>query len=82
MALDEETADAIRAAAAAAKPARKELQRLAKLCGIKANQKSTVILEELEKLVAAAPPPPAPALPRRSIAAPPEIGRASCRERV
>ena len=71
MALDEETADAIRAAAAAAKPARKELQRLAKLCGIKANQKSTVILEELEKLVAAAPPPPAPALPRRSIAAPP-----------
>ena len=71
MALDEETADAIRAAAAAAKPARKELQRLAKLCGIKANQKSTVILEELEKLVAAAAPPPAPALPRRSIAAPP-----------
>ena len=71
MALDEETADAIRAVAAAAKPARKELQRLAKLCGIKANQKSTVILEELEKLVAAAPPPPAPALPRRSIAAPP-----------
>ena len=71
MALDEETADAIRAVAAAAKPARKELQRLAKLCGIKANQKSTVILEELEKLVAAAVPPPAPALPRRSIAAPP-----------
>ena len=71
MALDEETANAIRAVAAAAKPARKELQRLAKLCGIKANQKSTVILEELEKLVAAAPPPPAPALPRRSIAAPP-----------
>mgnify|MGYP004287106305 CR=1 FL=1 len=71
MALDEATIDAIRAVAAAAKPARKELQRLAKLCGIKANQKSTVILEELEKLVAAAPPPPAPALPRRSIAAPP-----------
>ena len=71
MALDDATIDAIRAVAAAAKPARKELQRLAKLCGIKANQKSTVILEELEKLVAAAPPPPAPALPRRSIAAPP-----------
>ena len=71
MTLDEATIDAIRAVAAAAKPARKELQRLAKLCGIKANQKSTVILEELEKLVAAAPPPPAPALPRRSIAAPP-----------
>ena len=64
-------AAAIRAVILAAKPARKELQRLAKLCGIKANQKSTVILEELEKLVAAAPPPPAPALPRRSIAAPP-----------
>ena len=71
MTLDEATIDSIRAVAAAAKPARKELQRLAKLCGIKANQKSTVILEELEKLVAAAPPPPAPALPRRSIAAPP-----------
>ena len=71
MTLDDATIDAIRAVAAAAKPARKELQRLAKLCGIKANQKSTVILEELEKLVAAAPPPPAPALPRRSIAAPP-----------
>ena len=71
MTLDEATIDAIRAVAAAAKPARKELQRLAKLCGIKANQKSTVILEELEKLVAAAPPPPAPALPRRSIAPPP-----------
>ena len=66
-----EEAAAIRAVILAAKPARKELQRLAKLCGIKANQKSTVILEELEKLVAAAPPPPAPALPRRSIAAPP-----------
>ena len=71
MTLDDATIDAIRAVAAAAKPARKELQRLAKLCGIKANQKSTVILEELEKLVAAAPPPPPPALPRRSIAAPP-----------
>ena len=71
MTLDDATIDAILAVAAAAKPARKELQRLAKLCGIKANQKSTVILEELEKLVAAAPPPPAPALPRRSIAAPP-----------
>ena len=71
MTLDEATIDSIRAVAAAAKPARKELQRLAKLCGIKANQKSTVILEELEKLVAAAPPPPAPALPRRSIAPPP-----------
>ena len=71
MTLDDATIDSIRAVAAAAKPARKELQRLAKLCGIKANQKSTVILEELEKLVAAAPPPPAPALPRRSIAAPP-----------
>ena len=71
MTLDDATIAAIRAVAAAAKPARKELQRLAKLCGIKANQKSTVILEELEKLVAAAPPPPAPALPRRSIAAPP-----------
>ena len=71
MTLDDATIDSIRAVAAATKPARKELQRLAKLCGIKANQKSTVILEELEKLVAAAPPPPAPALPRRSIAAPP-----------
>ena len=71
MTLDDATIDSIRAVAAAAKPARKELQRLAKLCGIKANQKSTVILEELEKLVAAAPPPPPPALPRRSIAAPP-----------
>ena len=66
-----EEAAAIRAVILAAKPARKELQRLAKLCGIKANQKSTVILEELEKLVTAAAPPPPPALPRRSIAAPP-----------
>jgi len=80
MPLDAATLDAIRAAAAAAKPARKELQRLAKLCGIKANGKSTVILEELEKLAAAAAPAPvapavairpAPALPRRSIAPPP-----------
>ena len=54
-------AAAIRAVILAAKPARKELQRLAKLCGIKANQKSTVILEELEKLVAAEPAPVAAA---------------------
>ena len=54
MTLDDATIYSIRAVAAAAKPARKELQRLAKLCGIKANQKNTVILEELEKLVAAA----------------------------
>ena len=51
-----EEAAAIRAVILAAKPARKELQRLAKLCGIKANQKSTVILEELGKLVAAPAP--------------------------
>ena len=57
MTLDDATIYSIRAVAAAAKPARKELQRLAKLCGIKANQKNTVILEELEKLVAAAPAP-------------------------
>ena len=50
MTLDDATIYSIRAVAAAAKPARKELQRLAKLCGIKANQKNTVILEELEKL--------------------------------
>ena len=48
MTLDDATIYSIRAVAAAAKPARKELQRLAKLCGIKANQKNTVILEELE----------------------------------
>ena len=54
-------AAAIRAVILAAKPARKELQRLAKLCGIKANQKNTVILEELEKLVAAEPAPVAAA---------------------
>ena len=47
MTLDDATIYSIRAVAAAAKPARKELQRLAKLCGIKANQKNTVILEEL-----------------------------------
>ena len=68
-------AAAIRAVILAAKPARKELQRLAKLCGIKANQKNTVIIDELKKVLTAPPspvaPPPAPALPRRSIAAPP-----------
>ena len=68
-------AAAIRAVILAAKPARKELQRLAKLCGIKANQKNTVIIDELKKVLTAQPspvaPPPAPALPRRSIAAPP-----------
>ena len=61
MTLDDATIYSIRAVAAAAKPARKEHQRLAKLCGIKANQKSTVILEELEKLVAAEPAPVAAA---------------------
>ena len=70
-----EEAAAIRAVILAAKPARKELQRLAKLCGIKANQKNTVIIDELKKVLTAPPspvaPPPAPALPRRSIAAPP-----------
>ena len=45
-------AAAIRAVILAAKPARKELQRLAKLCGIKANMKNTVILEELEQVLA------------------------------
>ena len=45
-----EEAAAIRAVILAAKPARKELQRLAKLCGIKANQKNTVIIDELKKL--------------------------------
>ena len=63
MTLDDATIYSIRAVAAAAKPARKELQRLAKLCGIKANQKNTVILEELEKLVAAAPAPVASPAP-------------------
>ena len=75
MTLDDATIYSIRAVAAAAKPARKELQRLAKLCGIKANQKNTVIIDELKKVLTAPPspvaPPPAPALPRRSIAAPP-----------
>ena len=45
MPLDDATIYSIRAVAAAAKPARKELQRLAKLCGIKANQKNTVIID-------------------------------------
>ena len=74
MTLDDATIYSIRAVAAAAKPARKELQRLAKLCGIKANQKNTVILEELEKLVAAAPAPvaaPAPAAAPAPVAAEP-----------
>jgi hypothetical protein len=85
MPLDAATLDAIRAAAAAAKPARKELQRLAKLCGIKANGKSTVILEELEKLAAAAAPapvaaaaapPPAPVAPTVAAAAPAPVAPA------
>ena len=76
MTLDDATIYSIRAVAAAAKPARKELQRLAKLCGIKANQKNTVILEELEKLVAhaaAAPArsPPAPVAAEPAPVAPP-----------
>ena len=58
-------AAAIRAVILAAKPARKELQRLAKLCGIKANQKNTVIIDELKKVLTAPPSPvaPPPALP-------------------
>ena len=63
MALDEATIDSIRAVAAAAKPARKELQRLAKLCGIKANQKNTVIIDELKKVLTAPPSPVAPPAP-------------------
>ena len=55
-----EEAAAIRAVILAAKPARKELQRLAKLCGIKANQKNTVIIDELKKVLTAPPSPVAP----------------------
>ena len=58
-----EEAAAIRAVILAAKPARKELQRLAKLCGIKANQKNTVIIDELKKVLTAAPSPVAPPAP-------------------
>ena len=56
-------AAAIRAVILAAKPARKELQRLAKLCGIKANQKNTVIIDELKKVLTAPPSPVAPPAP-------------------
>ena len=80
MTLDDATIYSIRAVAAAAKPARKELQRLAKMCGIKANQKNTVILEELEKLVAAAPAPVA--APARRLRAPARRLRALARLRA
>ena len=62
--LDDVTIEAIRAVAASRElccalmaASGKELRRLAKLCGIEANQTGTVILAELEKLVAAAPRP-------------------------
>ncbi|KAJ1455076.1 hypothetical protein M885DRAFT_587903 [Pelagophyceae sp. CCMP2097] len=44
-------ADAIRALLADAKPARKEVQRVAKLCKVRANSKTTVILDELRALL-------------------------------
>ena len=63
--LDEATVDAIRAAVDHQE--RRELQRLAKLRGIKANQKTQVLVEELGRRLAAydagarsaTPPPPA-----------------------
>ena len=75
--LDDVTIEAIRAVAASrelcrnlAAASHKELQRLATLCGIKvmfhpaidADQRSTVILAKLEKLIeeSSLPPPPAP----------------------
>ena len=63
MTLDDATIDAIRAVAASRElccalmaASGKELRRLAKLCGIEANQTGTVILAELEKLVEALSP--------------------------
>ena len=84
--LDDVTIEAIRAVAASRELCRnleaashKELQRLAALCGIKvtfhpainANQRSTVILAKLEKLVeeGSLPPPPAPKSARTAAAA-------------
>ena len=63
--LDEATVDAIRAAVDHQE--RRELQRLAKLRGIKANQKTALLVEELARRLAAydagarsaTPPPPA-----------------------
>ena len=63
--LDEATVDAIRAAVDHQE--RRELQRLAKLRGVKANQKTQVLVEELARRLAAydagarsaTPPPPA-----------------------
>ena len=67
--LDEATVEAIRAAVDHQE--RRELQRLAKLRGIKANQKSAVLVEELARRLAAhdagarsaTPPPPAVPVP-------------------
>ena len=67
--LDEATVDAIRAAVDHQE--RRELQRLAKLRGIKANQKTQVLVEELGRRLAAydagarsaTPPPPAVPVP-------------------
>ena len=66
--LDEETVAEIRAAVDHQE--RRELQRLAKLRGIKANQKTQVLVEELARRLAAydagarsATPPPPPAVP-------------------
>ena len=84
--LDDATIEAIRAVAASrelcrnlAAASHKELQRLATLCGIKvmfhpaidADQRSTVILAKLEKLVeeGSLPPPPAPKSARTAAAA-------------
>ena len=79
--LDDATIEAIRAVAASrelcrnlAAASHKELQRLATLCGIKvmfhpainADQRSTVILAKLEKLIeeSSLPPPPVPKIAR------------------
>jgi len=67
--LDEATVDAIRAAVDHQE--RRELQRLAKLRGIKANQKTALLVEELARRLAAydagarsaTPPPPAVPVP-------------------
>ena len=67
--LDEATVDAIRAAVDHQE--RRELQRLAKLRGVKANQKTQVLVEELARRLAAydagarsaTPPPPTVPVP-------------------
>ena len=67
--LDEATVDAIRAAVDHQE--RRELQRLAKLRGIKANQKTALLVEELGRRLAAydagarsaTPPPPTVSVP-------------------